>query len=1191
MSFYGNITNTSRTHFQFDRIYANRYEMENNKNEDGIYAGRFVLVEYDSQMHMDSFLRVHRIENTDGVNYFYTMAAGDDKAVERLLTRGIVHKDTIVYTSAFETTPDNGYYVKNCVFYKCTSEYSQNSTEPATFIEIVNGSEEENDYIINYVLDERAYGRGYDSTVWQKVYAGGREAYIMVAELNTTVPVFELTVDAPTQTPVVPHFDINSSDIYYRLHQQPSWGMRVRSANLEEGPSFTKDGYVTTETVAYTENHPDNLKSDENVIWTRDEYNRETGEKTTLYWHSNDQIWRTWEPHGSNQIQGAIYYNKAGFNPEIMTHDDGEDFIKVEPTGISGRQYNVHKGVPGEMEAQPDIQEISIMLPSLGDSIAQIWDIVYGEGKQTSEEDTTLYRNLDIDWDSIKGLRMVKEDEESHGFSYDTEQVSTLAGAINSVHDLMGMIIVKPEGLNGDIEEYASSADKDTIYYYQGKYYRQGTKYEYDENNIITNRVLTEDDLKNLVYKPVENEFSVFPQGLYYGTPNVNYKLEENNIDGIYYPTKGRTYYRPINANDKFFTEIKFEVYDSNIHYLQTEALDNSNGNVYYIYSNKESEPDKEKKYYQFILEKDSATNENISMSGKPYVDNLYYIYTNSEGVKGSEINPDDPKLLQNLALATEYNATYKYYDVIADENNDVKFILTDLFLVDENYCYYDADNNQYIQCYTKDNKGYVPNADKLNFDIVSFYRIVTNTLVENFYYPGAYYITEDNKEYSIYIKTIPNESLVYYVRLTDDKIEKVDLAPYYVHNTYYYQLDNKKFIIDRDFIATEGREYYTKEKTLYVYEDSNDLFGVGSEWNISVTTIPESVKLTTREEVPTMIELEGFARELNTIHGLILKINNLLLINDAHTRDLYTVWGTMNALNDIIAKFEIIAPEQFVIVDDYGRVHSAPHYTDDWIDIKVDGNVLEPTVTITHEIHKVNDTTSASSQDIDNSSGAIDLYTPIVDERGHIVGKNIETIELPHNFKTLAYGDNTLIAKNHIGILNLSDDNWLQFSLNNDTTTLSLEHSNAQTVTNTISIGEARNFNFGDTINIPSISYDARGHIASTTTVGATLPLLVADGDDQPSDGLILTRVSTSGTELRNKLLTDIVLTGYDQNVALFDETATLKAALNAISATIENIRDVQIPTINNKGTTLQQQITTIQEDIAAIKEELNMT
>lgn len=1156
MSFYGNITNTSRTHFQFDRIYANRYEMENSKNEDGIYAGRFVLVEYDSQMHMDSFLRVHKIENVDGVNYFYTMASGEDTAIERLLTKGTIHKDTIVYTSIFETDPGNGYYVKSCTFYKCTSDYKQNSTEPATFIEIVDGTEE-TDYITNHAIDERIYGRGYDSTVWQKVYAGGREAYMMIAELNTVVPVFELTVDAPTQTPVVPHFDINSSDIYYKLHQQPSWGMRVRSANLEEGPTFTKDGETTADTVAYTENHPNNLKSDENVIWTRDEYNTETGEKTTLYWHSNDQVWRTYKPHSSNQVQGAIYYNKAGFNPAIMTHDTGDDFIKVEPTGISGRQYNVHQGVPGDLEPQPDIQEISIMLPSLGDSVAQMWDMIYGEG-EAIEEGGPLYRNLDVNWDSTEGLRMVKEDTELHGFSYNTEQVSTLAGAINSVHDLMGMIIKVPEGLNGDIEEYASSADRNTIYYYQGKYYRQGIKYEYDEDNIITNRILTEDELKNLVYKPVEGSFTNFPQGLYYGTPNVNYKVEDNNINGIYYPTKGRVYYRPKDTKKQFFSEIEFEVYDPEIHYLRTEVKDSNNAS-YYIYSNKEDAPNKKKEYCQFILEKDVASGDILPISGKPYVDNMYYIYTNDEGVKGADINPDDPKLLQHISLANEFNINYKYYDVIADENNDVKFILVNLFFADEKYCYYDIENNQYIQCYVKDGKGLVPNADKLNFDTVPFYQITINTLVENFYYPGAYYTTKDNKEYSIYIKTIPEEELTYYARLSDNEIEEVDLSPYYMHNSYYYQLDNLKFIIDRNFIATAGRQYYTKDKILYVYEDSNDLIGRGSEWNISVTNIPESIKLTTRKEIPTMIELEGFARELNTVHGLILKINNLLLINDAHTRDLYTAWGTMNALNDIIAKFEIIAPRQFMIVDDYGRVHSAPYYTDNWIDIQIDGNVLEPTVTITHEIHKVNDTTSESSQNETGSTGTINLYTPIVDERGHIVGKNIETVELPHNFKSISINETKVYANNHLANFNLNDgDRWINLSANADTDTILISHANAGGDTTT-SYSTNDTPLFGKTFKVPTVTYDTKGHITTIVDHTVKLPtigLSVASGNVLTGATLDLTKQNGSLAFTAANIGT-LPLVGYTRATAASEiaATDTLNSALGKLEYRVEQL------------------------------------
>ena len=48
MGFYGNITNTSKTQFQFDKIYSSRYDMESQARTDGIYTGRYVLVEYDT---------------------------------------------------------------------------------------------------------------------------------------------------------------------------------------------------------------------------------------------------------------------------------------------------------------------------------------------------------------------------------------------------------------------------------------------------------------------------------------------------------------------------------------------------------------------------------------------------------------------------------------------------------------------------------------------------------------------------------------------------------------------------------------------------------------------------------------------------------------------------------------------------------------------------------------------------------------------------------------------------------------------------------------------------------------------------------------------------------------------------------------------------------------------------------------
>jgi hypothetical protein len=44
----------------------------------------------------------------------------------------------------------------------------------------------------------------------------------MVAELNSVVPTFDVVSDAPTVIPQKPYYDADSSNVYYRLHMQPS---------------------------------------------------------------------------------------------------------------------------------------------------------------------------------------------------------------------------------------------------------------------------------------------------------------------------------------------------------------------------------------------------------------------------------------------------------------------------------------------------------------------------------------------------------------------------------------------------------------------------------------------------------------------------------------------------------------------------------------------------------------------------------------------------------------------------------------------------------------------------------------------------------------------------------------------------------------------------------------------------------
>jgi len=48
MGFYGNVSSSNKTAFSFDITYSSRTLMETNAQTDGVFIGRYVLVEYDA---------------------------------------------------------------------------------------------------------------------------------------------------------------------------------------------------------------------------------------------------------------------------------------------------------------------------------------------------------------------------------------------------------------------------------------------------------------------------------------------------------------------------------------------------------------------------------------------------------------------------------------------------------------------------------------------------------------------------------------------------------------------------------------------------------------------------------------------------------------------------------------------------------------------------------------------------------------------------------------------------------------------------------------------------------------------------------------------------------------------------------------------------------------------------------------
>lgn len=502
MGFYGNITNTSKTQFQFDKTFPNRAVMDQFIGTDGVYIGRYVLVEYDKALAADWCVTAYK-KTVNGVIHFYTSQTLESTTEISYRYANIEEGKYIRIPGSFydvdgnwitynldnpEITHDLLYYIK--------APASEETILPINVALVAEKNWTENDYIVNYNTDRLRYGggRGYDSTVWQKVYADGIERYVMIAELNSVVPTFGVSADAPTLSPVAPHFDVDSTNIYYKVHWQPSWGLRVKAAapTVSVRPTNEYGETVNGNELILSDILESPLPSDETTVWKRAVYDTRSGLLHKYYFDS-------WTDFNTNIVHGewiesedapldaafpaAIYYNKDGFNPAIISYSDKNivDKISIEPSGLSGAYYNTHQGT--ESTPQIDTQELSILLPSIGDSVAKMWDIVYG----TEEINQSTRRNMTIDWSegsiipNLSGLRLVTKAETGYGFN--RRNASTLAGAINSVHDLMGMIIREVPVLKSGEASWGKvdALNEDYIYYLPavGQYTRKQKQYEY----------------------------------------------------------------------------------------------------------------------------------------------------------------------------------------------------------------------------------------------------------------------------------------------------------------------------------------------------------------------------------------------------------------------------------------------------------------------------------------------------------------------------------------------------------------------------------------------------------------------------------------------------------------------------------------------------------------------------------------
>ena len=384
MGFYGNITNTSNTTFSFDRIYPNRLAMDANANNDGIFIGRYVLVEYQEEAAYP--VAYHATETSEDSGQYYFYSSTNQEEISKIKYLGLppgepdrlpsVDDVNAIYQDGFYKgeilqryiySSDKKDWIFSEEFYVCVGEDDKHFA----IFELIADPSMKSHYIQNFEIDEKHYGqeskgfKGYDSTVWMKSSVTATDGklitkYVNIADLNSVVPTFDIAADAPTMNPITPHFDADSTNVYYKLHMQSPYGFRVAKK-------------------------PEGGISDADTVWYETTYDK-TQDKT--------------ETKKVYEGPADIYYNEAGFSPDapsVVSNTAEDNYIKLEPTASSGATYSHGAGAN-------DIQEFRLHLPAIGNMMSKAWDIVHGKQRNDYRgdgENASLQGRLD----SFEGIK------------------------------------------------------------------------------------------------------------------------------------------------------------------------------------------------------------------------------------------------------------------------------------------------------------------------------------------------------------------------------------------------------------------------------------------------------------------------------------------------------------------------------------------------------------------------------------------------------------------------------------------------------------------------------------------------------------------------------------------------------------------------------------------------------------------
>lgn len=983
MGFYGNISNAGKTQISFDRIYANRKQMEKFCSSDNVFIGRKILIEYDDNTYprRQGYIKPEDV-NKDGLVQLYldTELINPYREAEAILDLGI---DKNITGYGFKEYDIVMVHYEDYYYYYVCEKFDEEGI--AQFSLVKAGSEKQTDYTINYLIDKQwatnngiiFTNNGWDSTIWEKAFIDNEFKYINIADLNSKVPRFDIRPYAPSEVPKAPDYDEIGTNLDYYLNQQATWGFRVKPA--EEG------GLSDVKTTI------DGKQCDADIYF-------------------NAQ---------------ALENNDEDIKIRTLAPTNMENIIELE-NAQSGNTYYINDNSNTKTK-QNDIKQLKIHLPGIGDAVAKLWDLMYSEYDE--EGKLKENRNTYIGWEESEEnppARMVYLDESGYEYTFNPDNTKSVAGCINSIHDLMGRII--------DTKETTlSGANAEHIYY--GKYGESDRKGFYIKSRKCTYTPLAPEDFNEYIKEKKYFDLTQYTPGVYHIISKGNYYVEndskpiENTIHYLLSP-------KPVHLNtwiqDKD-TEIKvgipsYHYYKDNDSNYIKDAGELPNPDISYVTITSNQETKTELGKARTLIFKPVGREEIENENGQITYNGYIYFKVKDYDENGNPLTYDDAaqelkegdELIED-ALYYYVNGYYFEFVTVEGENdeNEAKAGLIN----PENNTPYNSNNlpsaknkinfipfieNTYY--YLDQNRNYIllKSLDDVEIDVVYYSLNVVpetgelkinpddeesiETIYTHYYLADTYYYKQNANDYFFGIEKEMISEVKYFI-IEEEQAVPQDIV-FYKPNTYYYEKktsdDKTVQVLDQDTTMKtfetelpngetilfkkdgEDKYVYFQKRKAYVISDLSGNLSKGSIWN-SGSDVPETIKLgklyegedvdedgneveagsiTLQEKAERMYEwkeLTDFARELNTIHGLILKVNQYFKFDDTLTRDRDTIQGCLNNLNDLINDFATLIPGEITIVDEYGRLASARYETDNWIDLQVDNDVIDHKITITH--------------------------------------------------------------------------------------------------------------------------------------------------------------------------------------------------------------------------------------------------